>query len=820
MAPRSDSHELTAEQVCRRVELDQLPFATTAEVAPLDLIIGQPRALDAIAFGLETRAAGFNLYVAGNAGSGRESTVREAIERFAIERPTPSDWVYVHNFVDPDRPVAIAFPAGEGRAFAAAMRGLLDALQKEIPRAFESDDVQRRHDALVNEAGEQRSALLGELQKAATAREFDLQMTPTGIVSFPLKEGKPIPTEAFAVLPEAEQAEIERRGAELQEQIAVALRALRQIERTQADALQQLERDVVAFATGHLFETLRERYAEHAEVLAFLEQMESDIPAHLADFQTPAAAAGAPLDMQAVQRAERLERYTVNLLVDHSETKGAPVVFEWNATFANLVGRVDYRSTFGAMVTDFREIKPGALHRANGGFLVLRITDVLTNALAWETLKRALRCREITIENLADQLAAMPTARLRPEPIPLDLKVILLGSAEHYRLLYALDEDFPELFSVRADFAPDMDWSDGHIQHYAAFVSRQVREHQLRHFDQSAVARVIEYGARTLEDQRKLTTRFRDIANLIVEASHQAVKSGHDPVMGADVDAAIAKRIYRANLIEERLHELIADRTIAIDTEGAIVGQVNGLSVMDYGDYSFGQPSRITARAVAGSGKIQSIEREVELSGPIHSKGVLIISGYLQGQYGHDHPLVLSGTITFEQLYGEIEGDSASSAELYALLSALAELPIKQNIAVTGSVNQRGEVQAVGGVTRKIEGFFAVCQQRGLTGNQGVMVPASNVRNLMLNDEVVQAVRDRKFHIWQVRHVDEGIALLTGCEAGKKSADGTYPKGTVHRLVADRLAQLLDQARDASAPKVAVMNGRKRATKKAKPASA
>lgn len=816
MTSTPEFDELSPDQLRRRVDPASLAFASTAEIEPLTITVGQPRALEAIAFGLETRARGFNVFVAGVPGSGRESTVRHAIAPIAAGRPAPADWVYVHNFDDPGRPIAISFPAGQGRTFANAMRDLMQTLQKEIPRAFESEQIQRRRDLVISEVAKERSSILEELERFATAHEFALEMAPTGIISFPLKDGKPISKEEFGSLPEAERETIERRGAQVQAQVAATLRQIRQLDQSLAEVLTQLDRDVIAFATGHYFDALREAYADHLPVRTFLERVEADIPNHLADFRSVAGGAGAPESlaaMQTSQRGEHLGRYQVNLVVDNSQTRGAPVVFERNPTFANLVGRVDYRAVFGAMVTDFREIKPGALHLANGGFLVLRIVDVLSNTLAWDTLKRALLSREIAIESLAEQMSILPTARLRPQPIPLDLKVVLIGSPVLYQLLYRLDEDFAELFGVRVDFAPDMEWSEQHIHDYAAFISRQVHEHALRHFDRAAVARVVEYGARSRDDQRKLSAHFLDISNLVVEASHWATKSGHDPVMAVDVDEAIRKRRYRSNLIEERLHDLIADRTIAIDTEGERVAQINGLSIVHLGDYVFGQPSRITARVAVGRGTIQSIEREVELSGRIHSKGVLTLAGYLQGQYGHERPLALNATIAFEQAYDEIDGDSASSTELYALLSALAGLPLKQGVAVTGSVNQLGDIQAVGGVTRKIEGFFAVCKERGLTGAQGVVIPTANVHDLMLEEEVIEAVRDGAFHIWPVSHIDQGIALLTGHDAGRRKADGSYPDGSVHQLVATRLARFWEQARLAADGDGLLADGRKRVTK-------
>ncbi len=802
--------ELRPEQLRRRVDPATLPFETTAEVEPLAGTIGQPRALDAIEFGLDARTPGTNIFVAGSPGSGRETTVREAVARIAATRPVPPDWVYVYNFDEPDRPLAIALPPGEGRLLAARMEALLQTIARELPRALESEEVQRRRDAIMNAVAARRSELLDQLERFARAREIGLEITPAGIMSFPLRNGQPIPKEVYDQLPEIERRDIERRGQEVQAQIAATLRTIAQLEREAAQALHQLEHDVVRFVTGHLFEDLREHYRTEKDVLAFLERVESDLPEHAHDFLPIPPAGGAPpvAEFQLLQRNEHISRYTVNVLIDNSGLQGAPVVFERNPTFANLIGRIDYRPVFGAMVTDFRQIRPGALHRANGGFLVLHVLEVLRNPYSWEALKRALLCREVEIENLAEQLSVLPTVRLRPQPIPLDVKVVLIGPAFLYQLLYQADEDFAELFGVRADFAPDITWDDEHVHDYAAFISRQVRDRQLRHFDRNAVARVVEYGARLRDDQRRLSARFLDIASLITEASHWAVKSGHDPVMAEDVDKAIAKRVFRANLPEERVQELIRDQTIAIETQGERVGQVNGLSIIDLGDYQFGIPSRITARVAIGRGSIISIEREIELSGPIHSKGFMILAGYLQGQYGAEIPLALTATITFEQSYNEVEGDSAASTELYALLSALSGVPLRQGIAVTGSVNQHGEIQAVGGVTRKIEGFFAVCQMRGLNGEQGVIIPAANVQHLMLNDDVIRAVAEGKFHIWAIHHVDEGIELLTGRSAGVRGPDGQYPPDSIHGLVQARLAAFLKQARVLTAAEPAGANGR------------
>lgn len=789
------------EHLRRRVDPAQLP-TTTADVPPLEGTIGQPRALDALSFGLEIRSPGYNLFVAGPAGSGRERTVYDYLRQFAPTRPAPSDWVYVYNFTQPDHPNAISLPPGRGRAFAAEMDRFLQAAQREIPRAFESEDYARHRREALAELARQREALLSGLETFARDQGFAIEMTPAGIMVVPVREGHPLSPEEFQQLPTQLQQALEQRIPEVQERIATTLRQLHQLQKEGAERVRQLDRDVARFTLGPHLDELRETYRDQPRVLTYLDQVQRDLPEHLDDFRSGEAEGEPQVPLTRLPgptREERLARYRVNIFVDNDHFQGAPVIVERNPTYYNLTGRIDFRATFGALVTDFLQIKPGALHRANGGFLVLQVLDVLRAPLAWEALKRSLICGEVTIENLGEQVSALPTEQLRPEPIPLDVKVILLGPPEVYALLYQADPDVQELFKVKADFAPDMDWNDEHLGHYAAFISRRVHEEGLRHFDGSAQERIIEYGARLREDQRKLSTRLRDIADVVSEANYWAGKAGHDLVQAADVNQAIAKRKYRSNLVEERLQEFIDNGTILIDTVGARTAQVNGMAVIDLGGYAFGKPSRITARVSPGRGSVQSIEREIELSGPSHSKGFLILSGYLSGQYAQQYPLALSATITFEQSYDEVDGDSASSTELYALLSALADLPLAQGIAVTGSVNQHGEVQAVGGVNAKIEGFFAACKANGLTGDQGVILPAANVPNLMLEEEVIDAVRAGQFHIWGVRTIDEGIELLTGRPAGQRGTDGQYPEGTVHRLVEDRLRDYAECLRAFSA---------------------
>jgi len=791
--------ELAPDELHRRLDPATLGFETTADIEPLVGTIGQPRALDAIESGLAITTAGFNLFLAGAPGSGRRTTVLDVIATTAAVLPAPDDWVYVHNFRDPDRPKALRLPAGRGDELSHALDEFLQAARREIRRAFESEDYERRQREAMAEIQSQRRALEEELQQFAAERGYALKTTVTGVVTIPLQDGEPLTVETFESLPDERRAKIQEAGKEIEERTARYAHQVHQLEKEATQRLRGLEHDVALFATGPLFRDLEERFRESPEVLAHLADVKTELLDSLAEFRDGEEEPIESLRLALGQRRDATARFRANVLVANDPVNGAPVVVEPNPTYYNLVGRLEYRAAFGSMVTDFREIKPGALHRANGGFLVLDALEVLRHPFSWDALKRALRVGEVRVENLGEEFSAIPSASLRPSPIPLDVKVVLIGPRFVHRLLYQLDDDFRELFKVKADFSPELDWTPEHHRNYAGFVGRWVRENGLRHFDAGAVARTIEYGARLCDDQDKLSARLIDISDVVSEASFWAGRLGHEVVEAGDVELAIRKREYRSNLLEERLRELIARGTIVIEIDGSRVGQVNGLSILDLGDYVFGCPSRVSARVSLGRGGVASIEREIKLSGPIHSKGVMILSGYLSATYAQELPLALSASLTFEQSYDEVEGDSASSTELYALLSALSGLPLDQGIAVTGSVDQNGRVQAVGGVTRKVEGFYATCRSQGLTGRQGVIVPAANVRNLMLDDEVVEAVRAGRFHVWAVETVEEGVELLTDTPAGAPDAEGAYPAGTVHALVQERLRGYAERMREFAA---------------------
>jgi lon-related putative ATP-dependent protease len=705
----------------------------------------------------------------------------------------------VHNFAEPGRPRALRVPAGRGRDLRRDLDALLAGAREDIPRAFEGEEFEAHSQQVLAEVRRRQEQITDEIQRAARERGFQIQQTPAGIVSVPVRDGQPLAGEELQRLSQEERAELQRRAGEVNELIGASMRQLRRLGQEAGERTRSLARDMARAAIGPRLEELRERWADQPGVLALLDDIERDVPERVSDFRPAEAEAGGmpPVaHLESKEREQHLARYGANVVVDHGDAGHAPVVVERNPTYYNLVGRVDYRASFGAMETDFRQIRAGALHRAHGGFLVVHAIDVLRQPFAWEALKQALLAREVQIENLAEQTSPVPTATLRPEPVPLDVKVVMIGPPLLYHQLHALDEDFRDVFKVKADFAPDMDWTDEHVSNYAAFISRRVQADGLHHFDRSGIARIVEHGSRLRDHQGKLSTRLRDIPDVVSEASFWASRAGRDVVGAEDVDRAVAKREYRSNLPEERVHELIDEGTIAIDTTGARTGQVTGLSVADVGDDRFGRPTRVTARVSVGTGAVVTIQREIELSGPFHSKGVLTLAGYLAQTYGERWPLALRATIAFEQSYNAIDGDSASTTELYALLSALAELPVRQDVAVTGAVDQHGRVQAVGGVTTKVEGFFAVCRAQGLSGDQGVAIPRANVRHLMLGDEVVAAVAAGDFHVWAVEAVDEGIELLTGCPAGARGPDGVFPEGSVHRRVEDRLRGYPDGLRD------------------------
>lgn len=773
---------LLPQQLRATCDTNLFSFATTAELEPSTSIIGQPRGTRAIEFGISIPNKGYNIYVLGPVGTGRGTTIEHFLQERARAQPVPLDWLYVNNFATPHQPRAIAFPAGQGVAFQAQMLNLIANLSNDLPQAFDTDAYREAIDQIREALQMQQAEIMQTVEHKAAAAGFGLMNTPSGLMVTPVQEGKPLTLPALQEMDVAARRELEKQQEALTDELDDVLYHIHQLETAARQQIQQIDRDVTANAIQHHFEHIRDLYPDDPEVLLYLNEVYQDVLNQIDDFAPPEDDSDQEID---------LRRYEVNVLVDHSRTTGVPVIIEPNPTYYNLFGRIEYEMQSGVVLTHFTNIKSGSLHRANGGYLIMDAADLLQDMAAWEGLKRALKGGDIRVQPVATMDGERVLAKsLDPEPIPLSIKIILMGNAGIYYMLYEQDEDFSTLFKVRADFDSLMPRNAEQVLAYATFIATQCQKESLHPFDPAAVAQVVEYGSRLAEYQQKLSTRFGAVADLVREASYWAGVNGRTTVTSADVKQALAERAYRANRLEEVVLEQILEGSIFIATSGMVIGQVNGLSVIDTGEYAFGQPGRITARTFMGESGVVHIEREIDMSGPIHQKGVLTLNGYLGGTYAQHQPLSLSASLTFEQNYGGIEGDSASCAELYALLSSLGRLPVRQGVAVTGSVNQRGEVQPIGGVNEKIEGFFKVCQARGLTGDQGVIIPASNVPHLMLADEVVTAVANGQFTIWPVQTIDEGIEILTGLPAGRRDTEGDFPVGTVHYAVQERLFNL------------------------------
>ena len=798
-----DSLKVPPERLTSYCDPDSLGFETTEEIEPLEGTVGQDRAVSAFNFGLSIDAPEYNIYVVGFPGTGRTTTLSNFLKQAAKGRPVPDDWCYVHNFREPLQPVALRLPAGMGHLFTRDIEELLRSCMREIPQAFESEDYRVRVEEAMKEFQQQREAITQGIESKAKEMGFMVQPSTGGIVTAPVKDdGTPIDREEYNQLPEEERNALREKSEELQQIINQQLIELRSVERQAIRRRTQVDRYVALGVIDHSFRELRQTYGAFHGVVSYLEDMRQDIAEHVDDFraqqeqQPQEQTREAALAREAAE-SDRFLSYNVNVLVDNSNTKGAPVIFEYSPTYYNLFGRVEYRPRFGTASTDLSMIRPGAIHLANGGYLAVQAKDLLANPLVWETLKRVIRSGEARIENLAEQFSPIPTSTLHPQPIPVQTKIVLMGTPLLFSLLQRADEDFRKFFKVKADFDLSMERTPENTRFYASFVCNRCRDSGVRPFHKTAVAKLVDYASRLVEHQERLTSRFIDIADLITEADHWAKQDGKSPVvMGHHIVKASQERIYRSNLPEERLQRFINDGTIMIDTEGAVVGQINGMSVLNLGDYAFGRPVRITARSSLGRGNVANIDREAQMTGRLHNKGFLILTGYLMGKYGHDSPLNFHSTIGFEQTYDEVEGDSASSAELYALLSSLSNIPISQGIAVTGSVNQLGEIQAIGGATYKVEGFFDVCQAKGLTGNPGVVIPKDNIRNLVLREDVVQAVRDGKFTVYAVETVEQGIEVLTGVPAGDPDDKGSYPEGTLNHAIGKNLEHLAARAKE------------------------
>jgi predicted ATP-dependent protease len=778
--------KLNPDQLYHACAPEQIPFSSTAEAANHLEILGQSRALDAINFGVGIQKEGYNLYLAGSTGLGKQTALRRALGGRAAAMPTPPDWCYVNNFDRVQRPRALRLPPGRGQRLREGTERLVKDLLNALPAAFQSEEYRTRAQEITHEFEEREEKAFAALGEKAQEQGIALMPTPNGYTLAPVRHGQPLGAEDFDKLSDEEKERIQRIVEHLKDELRATIRQIPGWNKESAEKFDALNREFAEMTVEQCISDLRKAFADLPEVLEHLEALKRDVVAHKDDFLPATGKKGAQKGAAGLE----LQRYEVNILVDNGATDGAPIVYEANPSYHNLIGRIEHLAQMGTLITNFTLIKPGALHRANGGYLLLDAVKVLTSPFAWEALKRVLRAGEIRIESLEQMLSLVSTTSLEPETIPLQIKVALIGDRLLYFLLHAYDPEFKLLFKVHADFSESFERNPDTTAAYARLIATVAQQEQLRPIDRQGVARLIEYNSRLVEDGERVSLHMEGLTDMLREADYWAGEQDSEQVSAEHVERAAEERIRRADRLRERIHDEIQRGTILIDTDGRKVAQVNGLSVLQLGDFSFGQPSRITATARLGEGEVVDIERESELGGQLHSKGVMILSACLARRYARERPLSLSATLVFEQSYGMVEGDSASAAELCALLSAVGDIPISQNLAVTGSINQLGQIQAIGGVNQKIEGFFDVCRARGLTGDQGVVIPAANVQHLMLRKDVRQAARSGEFHVFAVEQVDEMLQILTGLPAGVADEQGRYPEGSVNHRVTNRLEQL------------------------------
>ncbi|MGQ9571086.1 MAG: Lon protease family protein [Thermodesulfovibrionales bacterium] len=776
-------------------------FECTTDIEPLKEFIGQERALDSINFGLAVGRAGYNLFLTGLTGTGKATTIKARLERFIAEKKVKGiryqlyDWCYVHNFSDPDRPVILKLPQGLGKSFRDHMEGLLKTLKEEIPKALSSEEYSKRKQDVMEEHQRKYQDVMDALEYEAKEKNLMIQLSPMGAAVVPLVNGKPMSREEFLTLSEKEREKIDAKRLEMMRKVDETYTHLREMENELAEKMKGIDIKIGEFVISRPFEELLKTYSEYPEAVNFLKEAREYTLTKLDVFSQPPMPSQVP-GIPLVTALDPFIAYKVNVFVDNSSLNAPPIIIEPNPNWFNMFGKVERRALMGTYVSDHAMIKPGAIQLANGGYLILNIRDVLLNPGVWEGLKRVIRTKEVRVEDPMEQFSFFTPQGMRPQPMPVELKIVVMGDNYLYQNLSAYDEDFWEMFKVKADFDYQIERTEDNIKAYACFIRACCDDERLLPFDRSGVAKVIEHAARAVSDQEKLSTRFGQLKDLLIESDYWAKESQSQVIKGEHVERAVREKIHRLDLVAERIRRLIAEGTLMVDVEGTVVGQVNGLSVYDLGIFSFGRPSRITAKTFLGRRGVINIERESQLSGRIHDKGVLILSGCLGWKYAQDKPLSLSASLCFEQSYTGVEGDSASSTELYAILSSLSDLPIRQDVAVTGSVNQKGEIQPIGGVNQKIEGFFDVCKAKGLTGTQGVMIPYQNIRNLMLREDIVKAVHDGKFHIYAVKNIDEGIEILTGVPAGERKTDGTYPEETVNYRVDKCLRKLAEGVKE------------------------
>ena len=789
--------KLKPNQLYTVCDYQKFDFTTTAELEERMSALGQDRAISAVELGINIKSKGYNLFCLGPEGTGKASLVKRILEEEAKKRPTPKDWAYVYNFEEPHKPHSISFPAGQATEFAKDIDCLIDDFSVAIPAVVESDEYKAAVSIIQEKYKHKKDEYLRLLQKKAKGKSVSLLHMQVGLVVAPMKNGEVLSPEAFDELPEEEKKELLNDLNLMQEEIEKAAKDLPEWEEKQRKEHNVLREKFIKMAVKNPVDSLRQKYKGNKEVNEFLKNIQNHIIDNIDEFLPADNNVAAPanreddaltslLTKMNKQEEDKFAKFKVNVIIKNEPDSGAPIIHLDHPTQGNLVGRVERIQQYGALLTDFTLIKSGALHKANGGFLLIDARKLLLQPYAWDSLKRALASKSVKIETPGDE-TSFTTISLDPEPIPLDVKIILLGDEDLYDLLSERDPDFSDYFKVEADFGTIMDRTEENEVEYAKLIGSLSNKKKLRTLNRQAVARIIEYSSRLADDSKKLTAHIASIGDLLREADYWARESNSKQIGKKHIDQAVSAQIYRSDRVKQAMLEQIDDGTILMDTTGSKVGQINGLVVYNFSRFSFGKPARITVQARIGTGEFINIERETNMSGPIHTKGVLILQSLISNRFAKYSPLSLSASIVFEQSYGGVDGDSASSTEYYCLLSAIANLPIKQNIAVTGSINQFGDIQPIGGVNEKIEGFFDVCQHRGLTGDQGVIIPRTNVSNLMLREDVVAAVREGKFHIYAIDNVDDGIEILTGIKAGKANEKGEFPKGSVNYMVKQSL---------------------------------
>ena len=784
-------NELTPKDLKDICNTNVFKFETTKEIEDVsDLIYGQERALNALEFGIDIDVKGYNLYIEGSAGIGKTMYTKRFLEERAAKNKVPNDWCYIYNFENPNEPVAVSFPAGQGKVFKETMEDFVKDIRRDIKKTFNNDDFEKEKQIIKQEFENKRELLLEKLNKRTMVQGFQVKSTANGVYMMPVLDGRTLQEEEFDALDESIKREFEERSNLVQEQIFQALAEIKAIERESEKKIEEWQSNIALMTINVHVNSIKANYKRNKKIGTYLDGVKKDILKNISVFLAPDEDKNAPQLPPHMQRPETKEpwlNYRVNLLVDNSKQEGAPVIMDNNYSYNNIFGGLEYENQYGALKTDFTMIKPGLLHQANGGYIVFQIRDLLQNPMCYEALKKAIKIKQAAIENSAEQKSGMILVSIKPEPIPLHLKVILIGNSNIYHTLLSMDDDFRKLFKVKVEFEEDAPKNMQNIERLTRFVKSYCTQENLLDLDKGAMAKLVEYTSKLSGDKEKLSTQFSEIGEIVGEASQWAKIDKSKIITREYIEKALEQRVERIKKYDTRYLQMIKEESLLIETKGYTVGQINGLTVVTIGDYSFGKPARITASTYMGRQGIVNIEREIEMSGPSHSKGVMILTGYLGEQFAQENALALTANICFEQLYGGVDGDSASSTELYAILSSLSGIPINQSIAVTGSVNQKGEIQPIGGVNEKVEGFYQTCKMQGFNGMQGAIIPVQNVRNLHLSDEVIEAVKKGKFHIYAVKTIDEGIEILTGVPAGKKDKNGKFPLGTINYLAQEKL---------------------------------